>query len=98
MVKHSKSNLNVSVFLIIGLILISAIGFGILTYPKEYAKPSAPNYLGLAQLNLIPTTNQCSYNEAKVYTSTDVIANTHEGQYLILESKFGDEYCPIRIK
>ena len=65
---------------------------------KVEVKPSAPNYLGLAKLNLIPTTNQCSYNEAKVYTSTDVIANTHEGQYLILESKFGDEYCPIRIK
>jgi hypothetical protein len=79
-----------------GLILLVFLLTSI-TSVKEYPKPSAPNYLGLANLGLIPTTNTCSYNDAKVYTSTGIIGQVNEKQYLILESKLGNEYCPIRI-
>lgn len=91
---NKKTNYNL-VLGIIFLFLIISIGVIII---KPFTEPgiAKPNYLGLAKLGLIPN-SECTHSQ-DAYTSTGVVARTSNGDYAILESKFGDEYCPVRIK
>ena len=94
--KKKNFNLIKIMAISIGIFMIITLAFTFSGSNKDVGIPKT-NYLGLAQLGLIPTTNQCShYQEA--YSSTGVVAQTSNGDYAILESKFGDEYCPVRIK
>ena len=56
-------------------------------------KPSKVNYLGLAELGVIPTTSECTHS-SDVYDSTNVgMMDRYGDKYLIMQSKFGDESC-----
>ena len=60
----------------IAILMILTLSFFILQ-EKEIGIQKT-NYLGLAKLGLIPTTNQCSHSQ-DTYTSTEVIARTSNG-------------------
>jgi hypothetical protein len=86
--------------LIIGIIIcflsVIALMIIIIPHPVE-AKLTPTNYLGLAKLHIIPTTIQCTHSP-ETYFSTNVTMMDKKGnRYLILQSKFLDESCLIKI-
>ena len=71
--------------------------FSNLIMPKESPALPPTDYLGLAQLGVIPTSDTCSY-QLKEYESTGVIAQNINGQKsLLVRTKLGDESCFIPI-
>jgi len=99
MVKHKKLKLNVIPFsIILGILIVGLISYNFYVVNNVESKPSTPNELGLATLGLIPTVPICTHNQS-AYELTDVgVRDSNGAEYVLLKSKFGDEYCPIRIK
>ena len=95
--KQKRDNKLILQITLVGMGLILLV-FLLTSINAKEVKPSTPNYLGSAQLHLIPTNYICSHSQ-EVYTSTGVvITNQQDGsKYLILQSKFGDESCLTRI-
>lgn len=94
--KHKKKlPTELYVIIICGLL---AVAFLLNLQPPISKELPPPNYLGLAQMGVIPSQIQCSHS-ASSYVSTGIAAQGFDGnQYLILESKFGDESCVVKIK
>ena len=92
--KQPNKNLRIIAITLVSMALImTTFLFTSMATAKE-AKPSPPNYLGLAQIGIIPTTIKCSHS-LDTYISTGVIMINQQDQtkYIILQSKFGDEFC-----
>lgn len=82
-------------FSLLGIFMVAIILTSFLMINKTESV-SKPNYLGLANLGLIPTNIQCSHS-IETYDSTDVSISNGKDSYLILQSKFGDESCLYKI-
>ena len=95
MAKHT--NLKFGVAMLLTALIITSALFIYTNISSYNNQPSKTNYLGLAQLGLIPSTIQCSHN-SNMYNPTGIFAIDGEGnKYTILQSKFGDESCLARI-
>lgn len=93
----SKSNMPYAIALGIIIVIFVSSLFIVKIFYKPEQSPQEINHLGLAKLKLIPTVNTCTHNES-AYRLTDVGMYDQAGnRYVLLESKFGDEYCPYRI-
>lgn len=95
---HHKPKYNYQVIILYTISFIIVLLLSINTFSmKTTTTISEPNYLGLAKLGLIPSQIECTH-EYNAYDSTGVIMQNKEGtQYLILESKFGDESCLYKL-